>query len=371
VTLSVGRLSAVACIGVWLAALSPGVLGHEAGTTRVDAAFAPSGTYLVTLTTDAEALLARLEAARKQRGAPVASLAELQQRFDLVCPEVANHARLAFDGAPADLRPICRVDPEPTGPEQTLDTLGVTVQLTGEMPARHTIFTWRFDLTFTKYALAATTVGGGQPSTIWLEGGQESPALPVIPTPADASSGTRSGWEALSQGVVRVLPKGPDHVLFVFSLLLLTGGLLPTLRAIGCFALGLLLGLCLFEAGVSAPPEAFGRTAMTWGAVWMAARTVLTSPPSPLGPYGLAAIGLVDGLGSAAWRGPSPEGDVAWFWTSLALTAGVGLGQLATAAAGALILGARHKREPQLVAVPASWLIATIGLLLGLRRLAG
>src|SRR5262245_11238241 len=145
---------------------------HEVGTTRVVASLEHDDTYSIEVTTDAGALLGRLELARKRpRSAPV-SAAEYQQTFDALCDELPRHVSVVFDQRESAPSASCVIDAASSIQADNLNALGVTVVLRGAIPRGAHTFRWRYDLTFASYALTVKAHDAEPDETIWLEGAQ-------------------------------------------------------------------------------------------------------------------------------------------------------------------------------------------------------
>ncbi len=229
---------------------------HEAGTTAVVASFSHDDTYSIDLTTDAGALLTRLELARKQPRSAPASGAELQRGLDALCDEVPRHIAITFDDQPVSPRATCVIDTAGSSAAESLNALGVTVFLRGAMPRGARTFRWRYDLTFASYALSVRAVQAEVSKGLWLEGGEESPTLAVVRLPPPASR-----WQMartnFTFGFARILPGGIEQILFVLGIFLLNRRVAPTLWQIGLFGAGHAIALALARWDLMAfPPSA-------------------------------------------------------------------------------------------------------------------
>ena len=194
--------------------------GHEIGTTRVVVSFPTRDTYVVEITADAAAILARLEAAaRRPRSGPLTA-DEYQQRIEALQQEFLSRAHLSFDGQAA--RPRFQYDQEPViaSPESALTPPGAMIRLSGAIPADARSLAWRYDLTVASYALTIKSGKGNEDRTVWLEGGQSSQALTLAEHVAPPSR-----LEIVATyfvlGFTHILPKGLDHILFVLGIFLL------------------------------------------------------------------------------------------------------------------------------------------------------
>lgn len=347
------------------------VHAHEIGTTQVIANLARDGTYAIAITTDAGALLARLEQARKHVRSSPTSVAAYQRGFDTLCDEVVNHLALTFDGAVSAPRASCVVDQANNDSAETLRALGVTVTLRGAMPPGAQTLRWRYDLTFASYALKVTAGDDGAAETLWLEGGDESKPVSlsdIAPPPRSALAQT---YFAL--GFTHIVPLGPDHILFVLGIFLLSRRVKEILWQVSAFTLAHTITLGLGLYGLVTLKPSIVEPLIALSIVYVAVENLMTSRLGPRRVLLVFAFGLLHGLGFAgALREMSlPRSE---FLTGLlSFNAGVEAGQLAVIAT-ALLVTSRLVRGSdvyrRLVVVPGSAIIASAGLLWTLQRLA-
>lgn len=344
---------------------------HEIGTTRVAALVAAGQTYTIEVTADASALLARLQVATRQRRTDPQSAEEFQRAFDGLCDEVPRHLALTFDGVASSPTAACVVDPAPPDPADSFNVLGVTVTLRGVTPANAQTLRWRYDLSAASYALLLQTPDTQTTQTVWLDGGDESPPLPM--QAFAAPSGAAVARSYLQLGFSHIVPKGLDHILFVLGLCLLSRRLRPLLYQVSAFTLAhsITLGLTLY--GVIELSPAVVEPLIALSIVYVAIENLLTSDLKPWRVALVFAFGLLHGMGFAGvlreLELPRSE-----FLTGLvAFNVGVEAGQLTVILAAFLIVGVWIRRSDvyrRLVVVPASAAIGAIGVVWTLQRLA-
>jgi len=269
---------------------------HEAGTTRVTASFAHDGTYAFALTTDASALLARLEIARRQPRSAPASPEEFQRGFDTSCDEVPKHLSIVFDeNQIAAPRVACLVDPVDPLAAESLSAIGVTVTLSGDVPRGAKTFRWKYDLTFASYAVTIRSADPRAEELTWLEGAEESPALAIARLPASDSR-----WRiiriAAGEGFTHIVPGGVEQILFVLGLFLLHPGLGRPLRLWSVFAFGQVLALSPLMSGSPISSPAWVRVPIALSIVFVAAESLRRKEL----PRWSAAIILMCGLAHGA-----------------------------------------------------------------------
>lgn len=373
----VGRLLVALLL---LCGLAGRVGAHEVGTTRVVARFGGDGHFAIDVTTDAVTLVARLETGRNERRTNPGTAAALQGALDRLCGDIGGHAGVWFDSAPpaepASTETSCRLEEDRAGAD--VRTRGALVTVRGEVPPDARRFRWRWDLTFTRYAMtvASSGVPGAQASEpVWLEGGDVSEPLPIeqAPIPAGASrSATVRTYVGL--GFVHIVPKGLDHILFVLGIFLLSRRVRPLLWQVSAFTLAhsITLGLSLY--GVARLPSSVVEPLIALSIVYVAVENLMTSQLTPWRVVLVFGFGLLHGMGFAGVLRELalPNGE---FLTALvAFNVGVEAGQLTVIGGAMLLLGgwaANREIYRRTVVIPASVAIAAIGLFWTIERAMG
>ena len=362
----------------WLACglaclLVPASIGaHEVGTTRVVATFAHDDTYTITVTTDASALLGRLESARKRPRSTPVSAAEYQQGFDALCDELPRHVAVVFDGLERAPRATCVVDAASSVQSDDLSAVGVTVTLRGLIPPGAQTLRWRYDLTYASYALTMKSPDPQADETIWLEGTEESRPLALTRVPASSSSAAvaRTYFEL---GFTHILPKGLDHILFVLGIFLLCRRVRPILWQVSAFTLAhsITLGLTLY--GLIALPSSIVEPLIALSIVYVAMENLVTSQLKPWRVALVFGFGLLHGMGFAGvlQELALPRSE---FLTGLvAFNVGVEAGQLTIILLAFLVVGTwarQSDRYRRFIVIPGSAAIALTGLFWTVQRLA-
>ena len=378
----------VATALVWavasVVAVPASLLAHEVGTTRVVAAIARD-TYSVVLTTDASALLARLELARRQRRTNPSTPVEYQRAFDRVCSEVTHHVVVAFDDVASAPRATCRVEIDPDGqfdgledargggenPLASFDVPGVVVTLEGSVPLDASVLRWQYDLTSASYALTVVTQQPTQAQTFWLEGNE---ALPVaLGRFAQAPSTLRVARDYLELGFTHILPNGLDHILFVLGLFLLSRHARPLIWQVSAFTLAHSITLGLTLCGLIGIPSSIVEPLIALSIVYVAIENVMTSELKPWRVALVFGFGLLHGMGFAGVLRELPLPASKLFIGLAAFNVGVEAGQATVLASAFLLLRLwRHRTEDyrRLVVVPGSAIIALAGVVWTVERLA-
>ena len=354
------RLAFVIAICLWTGATS--VTGHEIGTTRVAATLGPGGGSTIVVSTDAAALLGRLEASAGRVRSGALDPHEYAERIESLRAEFVRHVRISFDGR--DVTPAFAYLQD-SSIQQAADPLTpavATVRLSGLSPAHARTFVWRYDLTSASYTLTVHTAGGER-ATVWLVSDQNSQPF-ALGDPVASSRG-RLAATYFALGFTHIVPHGLDHILFVLGIFLLNRRVRPILWQVSAFTIAhsITLGLTLYGVVSLAPATVEPLIALS--IVYVAVENLVTSELQPWRIGLVFAFGLLHGMGFAgALRElglPRSE-----FMTGLiAFNAGVEAGQLSVIGAAALLLsqGAADARVfRKRIVVPASALIALAGL---------
>ena len=194
------------------------------------------------------------------------------------------------------------------------------------------------------------------------------PDAPVIAEP--------SRWEWARRyvvlGFVHILPRGTDHILFVVGLFLLGNQFRPLLMQITAFTVAHSLTLALAMYGVFQLSPRAVEPLIALSIAFVALENIFTAKLHRWRLFVVFGFGLIHGLGFASVLTsiglPRKE-----FVTALVtFNAGVELGQLSVIALAFLVVGWWRERSwyRQRIAMPASGLIAAIGVFWTFQRLS-
>ncbi len=343
------RTSWLLAAGLACVPLGATIGAHEIGTTRVVASLTRDDTYTIDVTTDAGALLGRLELASKRPRSSPASAAEYQRAFAALCGELPHHVAVVFDDGPDVPRADCTVDAPG----------GVAAEDLGAL------------LTFASYALTMKAPGPQAAETIWLEGGEESRPV-VLARVAAPPSRAAVARTYLGLGFTHIVPGGLDHILFVLGIFLLSGRLRPILWQVSAFTLAhsMTLGLTLY--GVIALPSSIVEPMIAMSIVYVAVENLVTSELKPWRVALVFGFGLLHGMGFAGVLREMalPRSEI--LTGLVAFNAGVEAGQLTVILSAFLAVGVWARRSDsyrRLIVVPGSAAIALTGLLWTMQRL--
>ncbi|MEM6456882.1 MAG: HupE/UreJ family protein [Acidobacteriota bacterium] len=177
-------------------------------------------------------------------------------------------------------------------------------------------------------------------------------------------------------GVLHIVPRGLDHILFVLGLFLFSARLVPLLAQVTAFTLAHTLTLGLAAMDVISLPSRPVEVLIAASIAYVGIENVLLrrrstlggrTAPRPLPPWRLPlvfAFGLLHGLGFAGVLGELGLPTGAELTALVGFNIGVELGQLLVLAVAAALLGRamQHSRAHRRIVTPLSLLIAATGL---------
>ncbi|HVT60087.1 MAG TPA: HupE/UreJ family protein [Thermoanaerobaculia bacterium] len=392
---------ALGLLAAWVAAaaLAAAAAAHELGVMQVFASFQQSGAYQIDLQVAEEHL------APGQGGGPAHPTrygrieglggSDDERRLGRFLSDLIDGTTIAFDGRPVEPRVAYVSDPArgsraagrslrgmaPSIAGRAAELPGMPasprryrLRLAGWIPGGARSFTFTSALKTPRYPLVLAVEGDETSLWKWVDGQRTSPpfALParVVP-PTSRAVALRS----LRLGFDGVLPRGTAAVLFVLAVFLLAGGVAPLLVQLAAFTLGQAAGLALALRGAVAFSPAVAEPAMALAIVYLAVENLVRRRPSSWRAVPLLAFGFLFGMAgpdAASIAAPSPAGG----WSLGAAIAGWSLGALAAEstvlAAAFLLIGLPFRHQLWYrgrVVVPASCLIALVGLYWTLERL--
>jgi hydrogenase/urease accessory protein HupE len=356
-------------------------VAHPPPPARALLEFPQGSSYRLTIICDVAALV--MQAPPGHLGEARANeLSELPDRE--VQAWIADAARaitadltLSFDGRdshPAEVR-----FPDPghlrgSARPHLLEEMAETVIVRGPLPegVRTCRVTFPVDL---GAVLLTAHENGSPPFVTSLAPGETSPVLSLSPS-GDSVGGSpwRQGiWISYGLLGLKHILEGPDHVLFVLGLFLLSPRVWPLLGQVTAFTLAHSLTLGLSACGVWSLPSRVVEPIIALSVVAVAAEDLLTSR---LHLWRLAlvfAFGLLHGLGFAGALGETGLPPAQRFAALAAFNVGVEVGQLGVLAVAFLLVGWFRDRSwyrPRIV-VPAACLIALVGLYWTAERILG
>ncbi len=367
------RLSAAAV----LALLPAAAAAHPLTFTETTVVLHRNGTFQADLVVDLDALA--LGAPQSADDAElVAALrglapAEFDETVGRLRRLFQRRVRLRFDGDPAAFDVSFPDHGAPAATESAIPTvLGLTARLAGAVPAGATELEFFASRAFAEVNLTIRDDRRGVTRQMLLERGARSDPFPLSGPAAPAGAWSTAG-RYLRLGFVHILPRGLDHILFVLGLFLLGARIRPLVWQVSAFtaAHAATLSLAVFEV-VSLSPRVV-EPLIALSIVYVAVENILTDRLTPWRPATVFLFGLLHGLGFAGvLRELGLPADERWLGL-LTFNAGIEAGQLAVIGIALAAVGWCRRRPwyRRRVAIPASALIAVVGLLWTLERAGG
>jgi hydrogenase/urease accessory protein HupE len=332
-----------------LASDSPAA-AHELGRVQVEARFHKDGSYVLDLLIDLQHLPPQTSGGTSVE----ALLAELERS-----------ASLTFDGT--------RVKPQQGEVSNVaVGKLELTrLRLTGRTPHAVSRFVFANGAISGFFVLKLENEGQATPVIQWVEGGKES-----TPFPLDRAVVPESRWNIvrlyLGLGYQHIVPKGPDHVLFVLGIFLLAVELRPVLWQVTAFTLAHTITLALTVYGVVSLSPSVVEPLIALSIVYVAVENVFTARLHAWRPVVVFGFGLLHGMGFAGVLTEIGLPRSEFVPALLSFNLGVEAGQLTVILVAFLLLGLPFRKKPwyrRRIVVPGSLLIAAVGLYWACQRI--
>jgi HupE / UreJ protein len=354
-------------LALLLALAAPAAHAHELGKVQVYATFLKSGTWRIDVPIDPEHLAPGDTGgpAGETRYGPIAGLTpEVDHRLGRFLRSFVDGAAIVFDGRPAEPRAGI-APPDPDAPPGR-----ITLRLQGPIPGGARAFTWKSAMAVGSYPLILQNEGDEAAVWQWLEKDASSQPFSLAEAVVPPTRGEVARLY-LQLGFNHILPAGPDHILFVLGIFLLSRRLKPILQQVTAFTVAHTLTLGLSIYGVVSLPPAIVEPLIALSIVFVAVENVLTPELHPSRLALVFAFGLLHGLGFAGVLSELGLPRSEFLTALLSFNLGVEGGQLAVIGLAYLLLGLPFRQRGwyrQRVVVPASCLIAAVGLYWSVQR---
>ncbi|MFL6261351.1 MAG: HupE/UreJ family protein [Thermoanaerobaculia bacterium] len=344
---------------------------HELGKIQVYATFLKDGTYRIDIPVDPTHLWPGDKGAGAAGGArygPIRGLTpEVDQRFGKFLRTLTDNGTILFDGAPVQPR-VEIVPPAADDPPER-----ATLRLRGPIPAGSRSFNWKEEGALGRlgtYPLILLIEGEESSTWQWLDAGATSPdfSLAKAAVPPTRSQVVR---QYLTLGFTHIVPEGPDHILFVLGIFLLSRRLKPILQQVTAFTVAHTLTLALSIYGVVRLSPSIVEPLIALSIVFVAVENILVPELRPSRIALVFCFGLLHGLGFAGVLSEMGLPRSELLTALLSFNLGVEGGQLAVISIAFLLVGLPFRRQAwyrQRVVVPASCLIAAVGLYWSVQR---
>ena len=351
--------------------LGASLIGHEAEKTRVTLKLSADGSFSLDVANDPMWLLLRLETFAGGSVPPNMTVAARDERLAQLTSVFADRIVLFVDEHEVRAASVDYLPPgqgRAAGSREPDGSLA-TFHLTGSMPRAATRLRWLYGLVGDRYPLEIIQPDGSS-AIEWIEGTNWSDVIDL------SRSFTRpTRWEIaqqyLSLGYTHILPKGLDHILFVLGIFLLSPRIKTMLLQVTAFTVAHSITLGLSMYGIVSLPPRIVEPLIALSIAYVAIENILTRE---LKPWRLALVfmfGLLHGLGFAGVLRDLGLPREEFLTALLTFNLGVEGGQLTVIAAAMIVTAPLMEKGwyRQRVVIPASVLIATVGLYWTVARL--
>ena len=265
---------------------------HEIGKSQVSIVLRDSA-FQADVTVDPDALLSKLEAFGGRPVSRETSRADRDERIRALAGVFLERSVVRVDGRP--IHPAFAY--LPVSAFSDLAQTPSLVRLTGTLPPGARELDFAYGLALGTYALN-TRFGDGPVQTQWIVGGDVSQPISLAAPPAPLTR-TEVAWQYLVLGFTHIVPRGPDHILFVLGIFLLTSRWRSIVAQVSTFTLAHSITLALTMFGVVSLPAKVVEPMIALSIAYVAIENLIVSE---LKPWRLALVfsfGLLHGMGFA------------------------------------------------------------------------
>lgn len=367
--LVIAILAFLASSAGWLAPSPAGA--HEIKPSVVEVVLRPDGRYQIDMEMNAEAMLAEIgpgyadtndspNAGKYDRYRDM-SAEDLTVAFRENAEQAMDGFALRFDTQHVTPK-LVSIDPQPTEARSVARVSHIRAE--GAIPPGSETFTWSYPMAYGPIALKMKREGDAEFHTWWLSDGTTEQSLPL-----EGLVPPRSMVEVLTDylwiGIIHIVPKGLDHILFVLGLFLLSTHARPLLVQVTTFTVAHSITLALSLYGVISLPASIVEPLIALSIAYVAIENIFTRKLSPWRPFVVFGFGLLHGLGFASVLTEVGLAHDEFLEALIGFNVGVELGQLSVILVAFLavgIWGIPERLYRHTVVIPASTVIALIGL---------
>lgn len=380
----------VVLAAAWLATvLLPTIArGHDFTLTEARLEITADGAVVLDLVCDLDALALGVSPSTDDAELVAALVAlapdERVTRRETLERMLTRRLRLRVDGAPLETSVVLPEAPsDPTsatpaiaeaipGSDVRPTFLGVIARLEAHLPDDAEAITFSASRAFPPVHLTIVDRRTGRTERQVLD--QAVPSVPYrLDAPPSLAGRLRVAGRYVALGFQHIVPAGPDHVLFVLGLFLLTTAWRPLLWQVSAFTLAHTVTLACAAVGLIALPAHIVEPLIALSIAYVAIENVFTERLSAWRPALVFAFGLLHGLGFAGVLGDLGLPRPALAGALIGFNVGVELGQLAVIAIAFAVLGPFRTRPwyRRRITIPLSLIIAAIGLYWFVERALG
>lgn len=326
---------------------------HEIGDSQI-VVEPGDGIWTARIVTAPTAFINRLEQAEQREQGQAFTQATAAARLMELAPSLPDYLHIRIDGKPVDATLVVE---QLLMPDDQSQPAFLVLRAEGPLPVEAKTLTWQFDLLPGQQALLLA----GQ--VHWVDGGTATAPLPL--RPGAPPTLVEVVGQYLHLGFIHIVPDGPDHVLFVLGLVLLTTQIRPLLVQVTSFTAAHCLTLALALYGVVDLPPRIVEPLIALSIAYVAVENIFARGLTPWRPALIFGFGLLHGLGFAGVLtdlGLPPDNRAA---ALIAFNIGIEAGQLAVIAMAYLLILHWFKDRPWFrvrITHPASAVIALVGL---------
>ena len=368
------RLRWQTSVGMVLCALAVRSNAHPMTVTGTTVFLPGDGTFVAELIVDLDAL-----ALGAPPGADDAGLAaeltamtatEFTEQVEGVRRLFERRVRFRFDDRPEPFKVTFPDYGTPAATEADIPTvLGVTARLEGVVPEGAMELEFFASRAFSEVDLVIRDEARDVTHRALLERGARSDPFLLV-GPVEPPSGPALARQYLRLGLVHIVPRGLDHILFVLGLFLLSTQLRALVWQVTAFTLAhaVTLSLAVFE--VVSLPARIVEPLIALSIVYVAVENLVTSRLMPWRPAVVFGFGLLHGLGFAEILRELGLPTEHQGLGLVSFNLGIEIGQLLVIGAALTLVGwCRHRAwyRPRVV-MPVSGVIALTGLFWALAR---
>ena len=261
-----------------------------------------------------------------------------------------------------DHEPGTTTDQRPRPRDQSDPSALAVFRLRGRMPAGAHTLRWFYGIVIDPYPLTIREAGGTS-TTEWINGAVWSGVIDLSrqyprPTRWDIAR------QYLALGYTHILPKGVDHILFVLGIFLLSPRIRLMLTQVTAFTIAHSITLGLTMYGIVSLSPKIVEPLIALSIAYVAIENLATTRVTPWRLALVFSFGLLHGMGFAGVLKELGLPRESFLAALLSFNLGVEGGQLTViaAAAAAVFWFRRRASYRRLVVVPASVVIASVGL---------
>jgi hypothetical protein len=337
---------------------------HELERTRVVLSLQHDGRFVLEVSNDPNWLLLRLESFAGGSVPPNITADQRDRRLAELTDVFADRLVLFVDAHEVRATRV-----EYHAPPQRENALA-SYRLTGAMPRDATRLRWLYGIVADPYPLEIRQPDGSS-AVEWIDGTNWSGVIDLsrsFTPPTRAEIARQYVW----LGFTHILPKGLDHILFVVGLFLLSPRPRILLLQVTAFTIAHSITLAMSIYGVVSAPSRIVEPLIALSIVYVAIENLLTRELRPWRVGLVFVFGLLHGLGFAGVLSELGLPREQFLTALLTFNAGVEAGQLTVIALALVAVSPVLKRGwyRQRVAIPASIVIAVVGLYWTLVRVA-